>query len=118
TYGFPLDLTETILQERKMSVNKDEFQEKMDAQVALSKQHQKFSADDDDIKKFFALKEKFGATEFLGYEKLSTDAKLLAIEKLREDQFALLFNKTPFYGESGGQMGDRGVIELASGKAI
>ncbi len=109
TYGFPLDLTETILKEKGISVDSDGFEKLMNERVEQSKKHQKFHADASDLEVFYAIKEKHGETSFTGYKTLKDQGTLLAKEKFG-DGYALVFDKTPFYGESGGQVGDKGTI--------
>lgn len=116
TYGFPLDLTEVILKEKNISIDYDAFDKAMKQQRENSKSTSKFSADENNLETFYAIKEKYGETEFVGYDETSTSAKLISI--IPQDEFTLLvFDKTPFYGESGGQTGDQGKI-LALGKLI
>ena len=109
TYGFPMDLTEVILREKSLKLDVKGFEESMEAQKERSRKASDFSASDEDQKIFYDLKDKFGETEFLGYQSLNYEAKLLAKEKVG-DFWALVFDKTPFYGESGGQAGDNGKI--------
>jgi len=109
TFGFPIDLTETILLENKLELNKSEFDESMAIQKASSKKSNKFATQENDTKKFYQIFEKHGATEFIGYDQTSAITKLIAIEE-QGDYTALVFDKTPFYGESGGQAGDSGKV--------
>ncbi len=109
TYGFPLDLTETILQEKDISVDIEGFEKLMSERVEQSKKNQKFHADANDLQIFYSIKEKNGETSFTGYDTLKDEGTLIAKEKFG-DGFALVFDKTPFYGESGGQVGDKGTI--------
>ena len=116
TYGFPLDLTEVILQENGIKVDIDGFDKAMDEQKEKSKGASKFAVQENDIKKFYEVKEKHGATEFTGYTQTITNSKLIAM--FEQDEYtALVFDKTPFYAESGGQMGDQGKV-LALGKLL
>ena len=109
TYGFPLDLTEVILKENEIEVDTEAFDKAMEEQKAKSKGSSKFAVADSNIEQFYAVKEKHGETHFTGYEETTTKAKL--IESFDQGEFkALIFDRTPFYGESGGQMGDKGNI--------
>jgi alanyl-tRNA synthetase len=115
TFGFPLDLTEVILREKNLELDSQGFDEAMSKQKALSKKGTKFKVQEDNLKLFYGIKEKFGATNFTGYEEISTEAKLLAKEEI-DSKFYLVFDKTPFYGEGGGQNGDQGEIYSKEGK--
>ena len=116
TYGFPLDLTEIILHEKGLSVDSKGFTSSMEERKADSRKSWKGSTGVDD-KVFYDLKEKNGSTTFIGYENSLLDgAKLLGIVEIG-NTFGLQFDRTPFYGESGGQAGDIGAI-TASGEVI
>lgn len=108
TYGFPLDLTEIILKERGLFVDSDGFNKTMSKRKEESKKSWK-GGEGVDQKIFHELKNRYGTTTFVGYEKESVMAKLLAIAELPEEK-ALIFDTTTFYGESGGQLGDTGKI--------
>jgi alanyl-tRNA synthetase len=115
TFGFPLDLTEVILREKNLELDTKGFDEAMAKQKAQSKQGSKFKVQEDNVKVFYGIKEKFGPTKFTGYEEVTGNAKLLAKEEV-DGTFYLVFDKTPFYGESGGQLGDKGEIDSKEGK--
>ena len=108
TYGFPVDLTEMYLKDKGITLDHEGFNQAMQEQKELSKKSWKGALDNSD-KVFHILKEKFGATSFVGYDHFSISSKLLAIENFGETK-ALIFSETPFYGESGGQVGDIGQI--------
>jgi alanyl-tRNA synthetase len=115
TFGFPLDLTDVILREKKIELDIQGFDEAMNRQREQSKKGGKFKVQDDNLKIFYGLKEKFGETIFTGYTEIKTQAKLIAKEEI-EGRFYLLFDKTPFYAEGGGQVGDLGNIYSSEGK--
>ena len=122
TYGFPLDLTEDILRNKSMSIDTEKFQSLMKESRELAKKNWKGSGDAavEDI--WFGIKDKLEATEFLGYETNQAEGVVLSLLKdnkevreLKEnDEGMIIVNQTPFYGESGGQVGDTG--EIASNK--
>lgn len=113
TFGFPLDLTSLIARERGFSVNEAGFEAEMKKQkdrskAAASKETGDWIVVGEDVK-----------TEFTGYDSLEEDVKLVkyrVIKQKNKEQFQLVFNKTPFYAESGGQVGDTGFIESANEK--
>ncbi len=109
TYGFPVDLTELILQEKNLKADIDGFQKHMQKRKEDSRKSWKGGALENN-EQFYTIKEKFGATEFVGYNKLTTAAKLLSIINLENGNSALIFDITPFYAESGGQAADIGTI--------
>ena len=118
TYGFPLDLTQDILKNIKMSVDVSGFDKAMSKRKQSTKLAWKGSGDEAVDKIWFSLREKIGATEFLGYEHDKSEGMVLSlikkgkeVEEINEgDEAALVTNQTPFYGESGGQIGDIGSI--------
>ncbi|MFP5386507.1 MAG: alanine--tRNA ligase [Bacteriovoracia bacterium] len=115
TFGFPLDLTEVILREKKIDLDSKGFDEAMTRQKEQSKKGSKFKVQEDNLKVFYGIKEKFGETKFTGYEEVTTNAKLVAKEEF-DGQFYLVFDKSPFYGEGGGQVGDKGEVYSSEGK--
>ena len=124
TYGFPLDLTQDILRGRDITVNTDEFNQCMDQQKEQSRKAWSGSGEQASEQIWYELYQKYGATEFLGYMYDHCQASLLAIVKdgqLVDEiqgldgqsepiEVQLVFNQTPFYGNSGGQEGDHGYI--------
>ena len=119
TYGFPIDLTEDILRQDGIAVDRDAFEKSMEEARLLARAHWQGSGEAETDKIWFDLQEAHGATEFLGYESSAASGSILAIiseglpvEALREGMEAsLLLEKTPFYAESGGQVGDSGIIK-------
>ena len=118
TYGFPLDLTEDILRNKSLSIDTKKFQSLMQKSRELAKKNWKGSGDAavEDI--WFGIREKLGATEFLGYETNQAEGLVLSLLKdnkevkeiKKGDEAMIITNQTPFYGESGGQVGDTGEI--------
>lgn len=116
TYGFPVDLTELLLAEKNLRADISGFEEAMEKRRQESKASWKAGANVDN-KVYYASLEKNGETQFLGYEHAQTSGKLLDILDLGENLYGLVFNQTPFYGESGGQAGDIGSIQK-NGKVL
>ena len=118
TYGFPLDLTEDILKNKLLKIDHEKFQSLMKESRELAKKNWKGSGDSaiDDI--WFGVREKLGATEFLGYETNQAEGVVLSLFKDNKEvdqlksgeEGMIIVNQTPFYGESGGQVGDEGEI--------
>ena len=109
THGFPVDLTEMILHEEGLKLDEKGFEKHMFEQKERSKKAGDFSAQADNSKEFYALKEKKGDTKFIGYDQLESSATLVGQVELG-DKLALVFDHTPFYAEGGGQQGDTGQI--------
>ena len=107
TYGFPLDLTQLMAEERKMTVDIDGFDVEMKNQKELAKSGQKFEMDNLDIK--WNLETKSSHSIFVGYENESISSKIINHAESGDDIIIILEN-TPFYSESGGQIGDTGII--------
>jgi alanyl-tRNA synthetase len=116
TYGFPLDLTQDALRSRGISVDIASFTDAMERQRAKARASWAGSGEAAQETVWFTLREKIGATEFLGYETETAEGIVAALVKdgkevpeLRKgDSGAVVMNQTPFYGESGGQVGDTG----------
>ncbi|MDE2364260.1 MAG: alanine--tRNA ligase [Hyphomicrobiales bacterium] len=118
TYGFPLDLTQDALRARDLTVDTDGFDAAMERQRAEARKAWAGSGESATEAVWFALREKLGATEFLGYDTERAEGVVQAIlvdgaetASLAKGQRAsLILNQTPFYGESGGQVGDTGAM--------
>ena len=118
TYGFPLDLTQDALKLRNISVDEKAFNEAMEAQKAEARKNWAGSGDAGTEKVWFEMQDKHGSSEFLGYSTLSADGQVIALVKdgalvneVKDGEFSLLANQTPFYAEMGGQVGDIGMIK-------
>lgn len=116
TYGFPIDLTALILSEKGYSLDQKEFEKELQKQKDRSRNASKVTSGDwQEVNK--------GETKgFVGYDTLEADVKILRyrkVESKKEGQlYQLVFNRTPFYPEGGGQVGDQGVLESESGEAV
>jgi alanyl-tRNA synthetase len=116
TYGFPLDLTQDALRTRGISVDLASFEDAMERQRAKARASWAGSGEAAQETVWFALREKIGATEFLGYETETAEGVVAALVKDGKDvpelkkgeSGVVVMNQTPFYGESGGQVGDTG----------
>lgn len=118
TYGFPLDLTQDVLRAENRPVDLVGFESSMAAQKAAARAAWAGTGDAKNEQVWYDLHEKFGATEFLGYESLTAEAVIQAIVPDSGDDIFILVNQTPFYAESGGQIGDCGKITGANGVEI
>ena len=126
TFGFPYDLTEDALRARGLSVDRAAFDIAMDAQKAAARAAWKGSGDaaSDDI--WFDVVEREGASEFTGYTSTVGEGRVVALVRDGEltdavgagEDAIIVTNQTPFYGESGGQMGDSGTITTAAGLRV
>ncbi len=118
TYGFPLDLTEDILRNKNIKVDKIGFTNEMEKSKKLARANWKGSGDKSIEEKWFQIREEINPTEFLGYEFDKAEGVVLKISKGKSfvdnaktgDDVEIVTNQTPFYAESGGQIGDRGTI--------
>jgi len=118
TYGFPVDLTADIARERNLDIDMQGFEKEMDAQRERARKAGKFEAsyhDSLDVQ---------GATEFTGYENIEDNGKVVALFKdgnkveviKAGDEGVVILDRTPFYAESGGQVGDQGTLESSDGQ--
>jgi len=121
TYGFPLDLTQDALRGQGMTVDEAGFKVAMERQRAEARKAWSGSGDAATEKVWFELRDRLGGTDFLGYATESAEGQItaLVVDGAPVDaatpgtEVALIANQSPFYGESGGQMGDAGVITVA-----
>ena len=118
TYGFPLDLTQDVLRHKSIKVDTEAFDQLMTKRREDAKKNWKGSGDSAVDHIWFNIREKLGPTDFLGYETDNSQGVVLSIihdgkeiEILNEDKEGIIItNQTPFYGESGGQIGDTGFL--------
>jgi alanyl-tRNA synthetase len=123
TYGFPFDLTEDALKARGIGVDAKGFAAAMERQRTEARKSWAGSGEAATETVWFEVKEEVGVTEFLGYDAESSSGEIVALvrdgkrvsELKAGDRGAVIVNQTPFYGESGGQVGDRGLITSSSG---
>ena len=119
TYGFPLDLTQDYLKSKNIEVDLKTFDKKMLDQKQRARQNWKGTGDIQDDKIWYEITSEIEPTEFLGYKDKEAECKILAIvssgkkiNNIKQNQEAIIIlNQTPFYGESGGQVGDQGFLE-------
>ena len=119
TYGFPLDLTQDAVRAKGLTVNLDEFDQAMARQREMARENWTGSGQVAAAGEWFAIRDRLGPTEFVGYEQVEATGELLAlVEDGREIDGAAtgakvqaVFDRTPFYAESGGQAGDQGEVD-------
>ncbi len=118
TYGFPLDLTADILRSKDIKVDNVGFENEMEKSKNLARANWKGSGDKSVEERWFKIREEISPTEFLGYEFDKAEGVIIKISKKGKfvdsastgDEIEVITNQTPFYGESGGQVGDQGFI--------
>jgi len=118
TYGFPLDLTEDILKNKSLKIDHKKFQSIMKESKELAKKNWKGSGDSSVDEIWFDIKDRLGSTDFLGYSSDKAEGVIkfllknnVEVKELNKDDAGIIItNQTPFYGESGGQVGDTGII--------
>ena len=124
TYGFPLDLTADILRSKDIKIDNQGFDNEMEKSKTLARANWKGSGDKSLEEKWFKIREELNPTEFLGYEFNKAEGVVLKISKGKDfineakenDEIEIITNQTPFYGESGGQVGDQGEIKTSKCK--
>ena len=123
TYGFPLELTQEIAGERDVAVDLEGFSADMTAQRDRAKAAQKGAGDGVDLDAYRDVVEQFGVTEFVGYSHDEAEGRVLAVVPVAVDDtdaeplVDIFLDRTPFYAESGGQIGDTGTIVTETGRA-
>ena len=118
TYGFPLELTEEIAGERGVAVDREGFDTDMAEQRRRAKAGRKSNATDEDQTDIYReLSEQFGATEFVGYTDTTAESRVLSVYEVEDGEIEIFLERTPFYAESGGQVGDTGTITTPAGVA-
>ena len=126
TFGFPLDLTQDVLRGRGLTVDVEGFNKGMERQRAEARKAWAGSGEASTEQVWFQIRERVGATEFLGYDAEVAEGKVSALvvdgkevnEAAAGADVAVVVNQTPFYGESGGQMGDSGAMFTAGGAEL
>ena len=127
TYGFPFDLTLEMAREQGLEVDEVGFKKLMNEQRDRAKADAKAKkSGHTDLTEYRAIVDKYGTTKFLGYENISTEAKLtgvlvngkVASEVNAGSELEIMLDRTPFYAEGGGQLADNGVIKLANGAVV
>ncbi|MGB7205116.1 MAG: alanine--tRNA ligase [Anderseniella sp.] len=127
TYGFPLDLTQDALRARDIGVDTNAFNAAMEKQKADARKAWVGSGDTNTDAVWFDVRDKTGATDFLGYDTETAEAVISAIvnqdgrmlnEATKGDKVSIIVNQTPFYGESGGQTGDHGYMKATGGAKV
>jgi alanyl-tRNA synthetase len=109
TYGFPVDLTQLMAKEKDWTVDMESFNKGLEEQKARSRQAAQKNTGD-----WIILKHTSGKSEFVGYDKLEANAQIIRYRKIAEKKkefYQIVLDQTPFYAESGGQVGDRGYLE-------
>jgi len=125
TYGFPLDLTQDAVRAKGLTVDLDGFDAAMARQREMARENWQGSGQVAAAAEWFSIRDRLGPTEFMGYDETEATAELLAlvadgheIDRAQAgDKVQALFDRTPFYGESGGQAGDQGEVEWEGGRA-
>ncbi len=117
THGFPLELTKEIAAERGVEVDEVGFEAEMAAQKQRAKQARKAGGVGDLAEEFSEVLDQFGPTEFTGREEYESKARVLAVVPGDDGELSIVLDRTPFYAESGGQIGDTGTISSGTGSA-
>jgi alanyl-tRNA synthetase len=112
TYGFPFEVTEEVVAERGLGVDRAGFDDAMARQRQMAREARKVAGSDEPLEPYHAVADAFGPTDFVGREHDTATARVLYATDT-----AVVLDRTPFYAESGGQVGDTGVIEGPAGRA-
>ena len=129
TYGFPLDLTQLLTREQGITVDTIGFETSMEQQRARGRaawQDTSSGTKDDEIAIYAEILKETGSTEFVGYTERCVEAEIVALivgsesvaRSKKDDEVTILLNRTPFYGEAGGQVGDIGFLECPNAKVV
>ena len=119
TFGFPIELTREIAEERGIGVDTEGFNAAMAAQRTRARESRKtVTADDAASTRYRELVEQFGPTDFTGYVEEESPARVLAIVPAADGRLEVFLDRTPFYAEGGGQVGDTGSITTESGSLV
>ncbi|MDP8954156.1 MAG: alanine--tRNA ligase [Actinomycetota bacterium] len=117
TYGFPIEVTEEMAAERGVAVDRAGFDAAMATQRARGKESRRGGEADLPVEVYRRLAERAGATEFTGREEHETKARVLEVVQAGDGHLEIFLDRTPFYAESGGQVGDTGTITTDTGRA-
>lgn len=116
TYGFPIDLTRLMAREQELEVNEIEFEKELEIQKDRSRQATKLETED-----WVEVQSSPSHSDFIGYALFEAEVKILRyrlVKTKKETLYQIVLDKTPFYAESGGQIGDTGVLKSANGQTI
>jgi alanyl-tRNA synthetase len=119
TFGFPIELTEEIARERGVDVDRGGFAAAMEEQRRRGKEDRKAAGEggEDRTEEYRSILDGFGPTEFTGYQEHESKARVLAVLEREDGNVEVFLDRTPFYAEGGGQVGDTGTIETDTGTA-
>ena len=116
TYGFPIDLTQLMAKEAGWEVHMEKFNQHMEKQKSRSREAAEVNTGD-----WIELSSKKAVTEFVGYDTMECDSEIIKYRKVKTktgEYFQIVLDRTPFYAESGGQVGDKGMLLIENGKGI
>src|SRR5687768_4866267 len=118
TFGFPIELTEEIARERGVDVDRAGFAAAMEEQRRRGKEDRKAAGGDEEdrTEEYRAIVDGFGSTEFTGYQEYESKARVLAVLDREDGKVEVFLDRTPFYAEGGGQVGDTGTIATDTGR--